>query len=69
MRRICTPSGNISKGHDGVHELPANYLDQGKYYDKVKQPGKTYSKWGGILAEKNAFDPLFLIFHPVKRRR
>ncbi|WP_407711722.1 SDR family NAD(P)-dependent oxidoreductase [Bacillus inaquosorum] len=55
---------HLKKGHDGVHELPANYLDQGKYYDKVKQPGKTYSKWGGILAEKNAFDPLFFNISP-----
>ncbi len=50
---------NLKNGHDGVHELPPNYLDQGQYFDKVKQSGKTYSKWGGILTEKNAFDPLF----------
>ncbi|WP_374192067.1 SDR family NAD(P)-dependent oxidoreductase [Bacillus sp. XF8] len=55
---------NLKNGHDAVHELPANYLNQRKYYDKVKQPGKTYCKWGGILAEKNAFDPLFFNISP-----
>lgn len=55
---------NLRKGHDGVHELPPNYLDQGQYFDKVKQSGKTYSKWGGVLTEKNAFDPLFFNITP-----
>lgn len=55
---------HLQKGHDGVHELPASYLDQAQYYDKVQQPGKTYCKWGGILAEKNAFDPLFFNISP-----
>ncbi|WP_347836673.1 polyketide synthase [Gracilibacillus sp. JCM 18860] len=45
---------------------PPNYLDQGQYFDKVKQSGKTYSKWGGggVLTEKNAFDPLFFNITP-----
>lgn len=55
---------NLANGHDAVRELPAAYLDQRRYYDRDKQPGKTYCKWGGVLAEKNAFDPLFFNISP-----
>ena len=36
----------------------------GLYYSPRKQPGKTYCRWGGILAERACFDPLFFNISP-----
>ncbi|MCP3924585.1 MAG: SDR family NAD(P)-dependent oxidoreductase [Desulfobacterales bacterium] len=55
---------NLVNGVDGVQELPPEYLDQKKFYNKKKHSGKTYCKWGGILKEKNCFDPLFFNLSP-----
>lgn len=55
---------NLENGHDGVHELPQGYLNQSRYYDSEKQAGKTYCKWGGILEERDCFDPLFFNISP-----
>ncbi|MCP4160489.1 MAG: SDR family NAD(P)-dependent oxidoreductase, partial [Deltaproteobacteria bacterium] len=54
---------NLINSVDGVQELPPEYLDQKKYSSK-KQSGKTYCKWGGILKEKDCFDPLFFNISP-----
>ena len=55
---------NLVTGVDGVDELPADYLDQARFYDSVKQPGKTRCKWGGIVSERDCFDPLFFNISP-----
>lgn len=55
---------NLVNGIDGVEELPANYLDQKKFYTEVKQKGKTRCKWGGILRNRDCFDPLFFNISP-----
>jgi len=55
---------NLINGVDGVGELPSHYLNQNLYYSPRKQPGKTYCRWGGILAERNCFDPLFFSISP-----
>src|SRR5262249_4050212 len=47
---------NLVSGVDGVDELSAQYLDQANYSPK-KQKGKTRCKWGGVLAERDCFDP------------
>ena len=55
---------NLITGIDGVHELPGRYLNQDLYYDPSKKPGKTYCRWGGILADRTCFDPLFFSISP-----
>ncbi|BCH57154.1 SDR family NAD(P)-dependent oxidoreductase [Agrobacterium vitis] len=55
---------NLITGVDGVVELPEDYLDRERYFDKIRQPGKTYCQWGGILRQRAAFDPLFFALSP-----
>ena len=55
---------NLKKGRDGVYELPPRYLDQRKDFHHTKQPGKSYCKWGGVLEERDCFDPLFFNISP-----
>ncbi len=50
---------NLIQGIDGISELPDHYLDRKKYFTTEKQIGKTRCKWGGILEERDCFDPLF----------
>ncbi|MBT2288312.1 SDR family NAD(P)-dependent oxidoreductase [Paenibacillus albidus] len=47
---------NLIQGHDAVRELPAHYLKQNPLI-------KDY-KWGGILEERDCFDPLFFNISP-----
>ena len=55
---------NLLLGKNCVHELPKEYLDIENYYDSEQQTGKTYCKWGGILSEKEYFEPLFFNISP-----
>ncbi|HXH09318.1 MAG TPA: SDR family NAD(P)-dependent oxidoreductase [Alphaproteobacteria bacterium] len=55
---------NLIAGRECVRELPAHYLDQARYFSAEKQPGKTYSRWGGILQDRDCFDPLFFNIAP-----
>ncbi len=55
---------NLIEGHDGVAELPSRYLDREMYYSPILQPGKSYSRWGGILEGRDCFDPLFFNIAP-----
>ncbi|MBD3317201.1 MAG: methyltransferase, partial [Chitinivibrionales bacterium] len=55
---------NLVQGVDGIQELPANYLNREKYFATEKTPGKTRCKWGGILSERDCFDPLFFNISP-----
>ena len=50
---------NLIEGQDNVSELPSHYLDQEKYFRPDSLPGKSYCKWGGILEERDCFEPLF----------
>jgi acyl transferase domain-containing protein/enoyl-CoA hydratase/carnithine racemase/NAD(P)-dependent dehydrogenase (short-subunit alcohol dehydrogenase family)/acyl carrier protein/2-polyprenyl-3-methyl-5-hydroxy-6-metoxy-1,4-benzoquinol methylase len=54
---------NLVAGVDGVEELPAEYLTP-SFYDPRKQKGKTRCKWGGVLTERDCFDPLFFNISP-----
>ncbi|SKB12431.1 hypothetical protein PL11201_360002 [Planktothrix sp. PCC 11201] len=54
---------NLIQGHDGVTELPENYLSP-DLFSSDKQAGKTYCKWGGILEQRDCFDPLFFNITP-----
>jgi polyketide synthase PksN len=55
---------NILNGCDAVRELPQEYLDQNNYYSSKKQKGKSFCKWGGILKNRDCFDPLFFSITP-----
>ncbi|MDR3060288.1 MAG: SDR family NAD(P)-dependent oxidoreductase, partial [Prevotella sp.] len=55
---------NLIDGVDGIEELPNHYLDQEKYFSEKKEKGKTRCKWGGVLAERDCFDPLFFQISP-----
>ncbi|WP_247422868.1 SDR family NAD(P)-dependent oxidoreductase [Ralstonia pseudosolanacearum] len=55
---------NLSTGADGVVELGERYLDRRRNYSPERQPGKTYSQWGGILEQRDDFDPLFFNISP-----
>jgi acyl transferase domain-containing protein/NAD(P)-dependent dehydrogenase (short-subunit alcohol dehydrogenase family)/acyl carrier protein len=55
---------NLIQGIDGVDELPHHYLDQENYYSAKKQPGKTRCKWGGVIEDRDCFDPLFFNISP-----
>ncbi|KAF0866047.1 SDR family NAD(P)-dependent oxidoreductase [Pseudomonas sp. LD120] len=55
---------NLSTGVDAVAELGAPYLDCARSYSPQRQPGKTYCKWGGVLQQRDDFDPLFFNISP-----
>jgi acyl transferase domain-containing protein/SAM-dependent methyltransferase/pimeloyl-ACP methyl ester carboxylesterase len=55
---------NLIEGHDGIAELPSHYLDKEKYFSQRVQPGKSYCRWGGILEDRDCFDPLFFNIAP-----
>ncbi len=55
---------NLIQGKDLVQELPNNYLDKKRYYSSKKEPGKSNCKWGGILEDRDCFDPLFFNISP-----
>lgn len=54
---------NLVDGVDGVEELPDRYLDP-RHISARKQKGKTRCKWGGVLTERDCFDPLFFNLSP-----
>ncbi|UII31931.1 SDR family NAD(P)-dependent oxidoreductase [Fulvivirga ulvae] len=55
---------NLEQGIDGVDELPERYLDQKNFFSPKKQAGKTRCKWGGIVEDRDCFDPLFFNISP-----
>ncbi|WP_395787553.1 SDR family NAD(P)-dependent oxidoreductase [Aquimonas sp.] len=55
---------NLANGIDAVEELPPHYLNLATGYSPVKQRGRTRCRWGGILADRDCFDPLFFSISP-----
>ncbi|AJQ95675.1 SDR family NAD(P)-dependent oxidoreductase [Gynuella sunshinyii] len=55
---------NLIEGRDGVIEYPPHYLDLTRDFSPTRQAGKSYCKWGGILADRACFDPLFFAISP-----
>ena len=56
---------NIVAGRDCVSEVPSSRWNPDKYYDPDPSvPGKSYSKWAGLLRDVDCFDPLFFNISP-----
>jgi 3-oxoacyl-(acyl-carrier-protein) synthase/acyl carrier protein len=58
---------NLLVGRDCVHEVPRSRWDTDKYYDpNLAVPGKSYSKWAGLVEGIEYFDPLFFNISPME---
>jgi polyketide synthase PksN len=56
---------NLQDGRDCITEIPAERWNHKAYYDPDKSKlGKTYSKWGGFIADVDKFDPLLFNMSP-----
>ena len=56
---------NLKEGKDCIEEIPKERWDYVPYYDADKnKSNKTYSKWGGFIADADKFDPLFFNISP-----
>ena len=56
---------NLRNGLDCITEIPSDRWDHSLYFDlDPNKPGKTYSKWGGFIADVDKFDPLFFNISP-----
>jgi polyketide synthase PksN len=55
----------LREGRDCITEIPAERWDHALYFDADRNaPGKSYSKWGGFMADIDKFDPLFFNIAP-----
>ncbi|MCB0193852.1 MAG: SDR family NAD(P)-dependent oxidoreductase, partial [Anaerolineae bacterium] len=51
---------NLAHGRSAISEVPPERWSVTDYFDPdPEQPNKTYSKWGGFLADIDCFDPQF----------
>ncbi|UJF34779.1 beta-ketoacyl synthase N-terminal-like domain-containing protein [Paenibacillus hexagrammi] len=58
---------NVAQGKDCITEIPpARWSVQDHYHPDPKVPGKTYSKWMGLLEDVDKFDPLFFNISPIE---
>lgn len=56
---------NLAGGVDSVTEVSKERWDPDRFYDpNPNAPGKTYCKWGGLVADIDKFDPLFFNITP-----
>ncbi len=55
----------LREGRDCITEIPAERWDHALYFDPDRNAaGKSYSKWGGFMADIDKFDPLFFNIAP-----
>ncbi|MFC5743665.1 SDR family NAD(P)-dependent oxidoreductase, partial [Dyella tabacisoli] len=56
---------NLAAGRNSISEVPPERWDNSQFFDAQKhQPGKTYSKWAGLLDDVDCFDRLFFNITP-----
>ncbi len=56
---------NLQSGRDSITEIPSERWDHKLHYDPDPDKiGKSYSKWGGFIADVDKFDPLFFNISP-----
>ncbi len=62
---LATYWENLRSGKNCITEIPADRWDMEMYFDADKnQHGKSYSKWGGFIADADKFDSLFFNISP-----
>jgi polyketide synthase PksN len=54
----------LRDGVDCVGEIPAERWDHGPHYDPDGAPGRSYSRWAGLIDGIDEFDPLFFSISP-----
>ena len=55
----------LVSGCDAIHDLPQSYLDRNYFHPSDNRTfGKPLCRRGGILAERDCFDPLFFNISP-----
>ncbi|MEV0123623.1 SDR family NAD(P)-dependent oxidoreductase [Streptomyces sp. NPDC050703] len=60
---------NLRRGHDAVTEVPRDRWDADAHFaDDHAAPGASYGKWGGFLADVDAFDSLFFRIPPSQAK-
>ena len=58
---------NVARGRDCISEIPPSRWSLAQFYDPdPRAPGKTYSKWMGVLEDIDRFDPLFFSITPAE---
>ncbi len=58
---------NLAHGRDCISEVPANRWSVEHDYDPDPEaPGKSHSKWMGLLEDADLFDPLFFNIAPAE---
>ncbi|MEM6602158.1 MAG: beta-ketoacyl synthase N-terminal-like domain-containing protein, partial [Verrucomicrobiota bacterium] len=56
---------NLRSGKDSITEIPEERWELEHFYDaEIGKAGKSYSKWGGFVADVDQFDPLFFNISP-----
>jgi polyketide synthase PksN len=56
---------NLQAGRDCITEIPLERWDHARFFDPdPDKGGKSYSKWGGFIADVDKFDPLFFGISP-----
>jgi len=56
---------NLKSGKDSITEIPSERWDLNSFFDADKEKrNKSYSKWGGFIADVDKFDPLFFSISP-----
>ena len=60
---------NLVTGRNCISEIPPERWDNDRFFDARKhQPGKTYSRWAGLLDDVDCFDRLFFNITPDEAR-
>ncbi|MGV9878592.1 SDR family NAD(P)-dependent oxidoreductase [Streptomyces sp. NPDC003006] len=60
---------NLRRGHDAVTEVPRERWDADAHFDgDHATPGASYGRWGGFLADVDAFDSLFFRIPPSQAK-
>ncbi len=59
----------LNEGRDAIQEIPQERWDTHAFYDPVARPGKTQSRWAGLVADIDQFDPQLFGISPREAAR
>jgi acyl transferase domain-containing protein len=54
----------LSRGGDGICEVPADRWDLTRYFSPVRKPGNLYVRKGGFLSDVDRYDAAFFGISP-----